>query len=465
MDKRAKILINEIFFPIFTVALVLLINSWLTRYVPAYTLFYLFVIPLLIHTWISGFWVGLYTMFLTILSIYVFNLFSVQSDIIYFIQRTALYIVQGIIISAFLSYVRAVRLSLALANKELQAIRYNYQKLFDASNIGMMIGDKNGKIYEANDAFLNMLGYQNVGNTQQLPNWIEATSAEYMCRDQLSWQRMLDQGISGPLEKAYLTRTGEKVPALVTGVLLDEKDTKCICIVINISEQKKVQSTRDDFISMAGHELKTPLTALSGYLQLAKKGISKQRYQTVATYLEKVEDLQQLMNYLVDEIIDLSQIQAGALHLEKSQFDLVTLVNEVSDVLKVVFNQRKIMINFQTSPINVFADRAKISQVLLQLLTNSLRYSSEDVRVFVKQVKGKLAKVEVVDYGKGIPPSTIKQIFKKKYAKPSGSLKVDYGLGVGLYLSAEIVKRHGGSISVSSEINKKTVFTFTIPLH
>ncbi|WP_316762392.1 HAMP domain-containing sensor histidine kinase [Pedobacter aquatilis] len=233
-------------------------------------------------------------------------------------------------------------------------------------------------------------------------------------------------------------------------------------IKINRVKIQNEQRMRD-FISVATHELKTPLTALSGYVQMIEFKADK----LVETSLKKAAERAVFqigkMTRLVDDLLDSSKLDEGMLYLNKGQFELGSLVSEtIFDVQSTTQNHQ---INFrQDSEIMVYADQEKIGQVLTNMLTNAIKYSphSANVEVSIFQ-KDSLVYVYIKDFGMGIKADDQPHVFKRFYRTDSAN-KGFKGFGVGLYLCAEIVARHGGNVGVESKPDKGSTFWFSLPL-
>jgi signal transduction histidine kinase len=224
---------------------------------------------------------------------------------------------------------------------------------------------------------------------------------------------------------------------------------------INISQQKK-----DEFIGIASHELKTPLTSIKAYLQVLDTIENKEpNKQYVKKALDSVNRLQQL----IYDLLDVSKIQSGQLHLTITEFDIDTLIDESIAAFRIVAGDHAI--TRKGSKINemMAADRQRIEQVLTNLLSNATKYSpdAKEVIVYTEKKKQELF-VTVRDFGIGIPKEEQNKVFERFYRTKRNSILVS-GFGLGLYICRDIIKRHNGKIWVESE-EKGTSFHFSLPL-
>jgi len=223
---------------------------------------------------------------------------------------------------------------------------------------------------------------------------------------------------------------------------------------------KVLNAKKDDFIALASHELKTPLTSMSAYLQLLA------RLETDAKNKKFVDKLQyqlKKLSSLVDDLLDVSKIEAGKIHFAKEDFDLREVVEEAIDM--IVHSNPGYSITFEclSSKCTIIGDSHRIEQVVINLLTNAIRYSpdSNSLKVFLIEEDNQI-KVGVEDYGIGIAQEKLQNIFSRYYRVDEGNGKVS-GLGIGLYICHEIVSRHNGKIWAESTLGKGSTFWFTLP--
>jgi len=231
-----------------------------------------------------------------------------------------------------------------------------------------------------------------------------------------------------------------------------------------IEYRKQAEHKKDEFISIASHELKTPLTSVKGYVQLLARSIDKGDVGTVKKHLHKAQMQLEKLNELIADLLDISKIESGKLKFNKQHFvmdDLLTNIIEVMHQSNPDFTISK------TGSVKepVFADEMRIEQVIINFLTNAIKYSpgTSEVKINVKLEHDQVY-VGVRDYGIGIGPEQQKSVFEKFYRVEETSPHFQ-GLGIGLYISAEIIRRHGGDVGVNSTLGEGSEFYFTIPLH
>lgn len=235
-------------------------------------------------------------------------------------------------------------------------------------------------------------------------------------------------------------------------------------IVLDITEQKQNDLRKSKFIGMVSHELKTPLTALKAYIQMMNTWATKQKDSFAIGALSKVDKQVKKMLSMINSMLSLSGAQAGKIHLNKQTFSLNELINEVLEESLLITSSRKIVV-MPCDTIKVIADRDKIEQVLVNLISNAAKYSDTNTSIEIACVlKENSVELSIKDYGFGIAQQEINKLFLPHYRVESKETEKIPGFGIGLYLCTEIIKKHNGNIWVESEPGNGSTFKFTLPL-
>jgi len=268
-------------------------------------------------------------------------------------------------------------------------------------------------------------------------------------------------------ETKRLTKDGRLIDVSLTISPVKDKQGNIIGlskIARDITERKLDEDRKNDFIGMASHELKTPLTTLSAILQLAGSKLKKGDTDFLATAMPRANVQVKKMTGMINGFLNASRLESGKLLIEKDDFDLNHLISEVYDETLLLVNTHTI--NLVTSgALKVHADREKISSVITNLLTNAVKYSPNGTTIEIgSEVQGDTAIVHVKDEGFGITPADLTQIFDRYYRVENRDTRHISGFGIGLYLSAEIINRHNGKIWAESERGKGSTFYFSLPL-
>ncbi len=239
------------------------------------------------------------------------------------------------------------------------------------------------------------------------------------------------------------------------------KAVKMFGVTFNISAQKEVEEKKDVFIGMVSHELKTPLTSLALFIQMAGKKLSKSDDTFLSGVMDKAFLQVKKMTNMINGFLNVSRLESGKIEIIKTQFDIVELLTElITEHAGLNPNQQ---INFATcDPVIIYADREKIGIVITNLISNAIKYSPKDslIEIACKHKAGKVT-IEVKDQGMGIKPEDQKRLFERYYRVDNDTHIA--GFGIGLYLSSEIINYHDGAIGVESELGKGSTFYFTLP--
>jgi PAS domain S-box-containing protein len=236
-------------------------------------------------------------------------------------------------------------------------------------------------------------------------------------------------------------------------------------VVFDISEQKEDEKRKNNFIGMVSHELKTPITTLSAYLQLLYGEASKMDDKFCMNAVTKAENQVYKMTAMINGFLNISRLESGKIVLNKHPFNLNELVADVIAESQQMIKTHKI--NFlPCKKITVNADKEKIESVIQNILSNALKYSKAGQTITVDCRKtGKWAEVSIQDEGIGIKEKDIAHIFDRYYRVESKATESISGFGIGLYLSAEIINRHDGKVWAESKLGKGSTFYFTLPLN
>jgi len=249
-------------------------------------------------------------------------------------------------------------------------------------------------------------------------------------------------------------------------VLFNDKDqpVRFIGSVLDITDKKMDEQRKNDFIGMVSHELKTPLTSVKAYVQMLGVVAGEQNNSFFSESLERVEKQVNKMNAMINGFLNVSRLESGKIHLHKRIFNLNDIVSETIGEIRLASSNDNISF-VPCAPVLILADAEKIGHVISNFLSNALKYSPAGSMVDVKcGISHGYAQLSVKDQGIGIDPQDIDRLFERFYRVSSQETERISGFGIGLYLSAEIIKRHNGKIWVESEKGKGSTFYFTLPI-
>jgi len=242
----------------------------------------------------------------------------------------------------------------------------------------------------------------------------------------------------------------------------DGKATRIIGVNYDITEIKTNERRKDDFISIASHELKTPITTLKSSLQLLNRMKDDPSPKMLPKLIEQANRSMEKISTLIEDLLNVSRMNEGQLHLSKTKFTVSHMLNQCCSHVRVAGKHDLI---FEGDiDLQVFADEHRIDQVVINLVNNAVKYApnSRNIYLMVEQENG-MAKISVKDNGAGISPDKLPHLFNRYYRADYSGIQYS-GLGLGLYISSEIVRKHGGKIGAVSELGKGSTFWFTLPL-
>jgi signal transduction histidine kinase/ActR/RegA family two-component response regulator len=237
-----------------------------------------------------------------------------------------------------------------------------------------------------------------------------------------------------------------------------------LVVYVDVTEQRELDRQRAEFITMAAHELRTPLTPLSMYLQSMERRLQRQQ-PLEPELVSKARRQVDRLGTLVEDLLDVSRLESKRLTLHRERVDLNELADEVVADFRSQTRIHEIILHRAREAVPVAGDRARLEQVLVNLIGNAIKYSPQggQIAVRVERVGGK-ARISVSDQGIGIPVEEQERLFQRFFRAANAGTRNFGGLGIGLFVSHEIVQQHGGQFEVKSDAGQGATFTFTLPL-
>jgi PAS domain S-box-containing protein len=348
-----------------------------------------------------------------------------------------------------------------------QALRQSQERiraLIDSNIIGIVsVEGEEDVLVEANDAYLHMTGYTQEDVRSRTLSVQSTTLPEQAPLFQRTLQELIASGQHTPFETELVCQDGSRLPVVVGGVIFQERPRRIVAFVLDNSARKELEQRKDDFISMASHELRNPLTALKLQTTLLHRQLARQGTLDETPALARMETQINKITRLVEELLDVSKIQAGGLEYRQERVDLDALLGEVAETMQQTHPSHCILV-YGAVQTSLIGDRDRLGQVFTNLISNAIKYSPNAQTVEMDlSTSEDVVTVRVRDHGLGIPREQRAKIFDRFYRVSGPRQKTIPGLGMGLYIVAEIVKHHGGTITVDSAVGEGSTFTVTLP--
>ncbi len=328
---------------------------------------------------------------------------------------------------------------------------------------GLVAIDGKGQIIHYNPSFLSMLNLREKDLTDKSYDKI----IDDYSKD-LEYGAILQKSISNSSENIIFENNKKRILKASPALFRDEAGRISGAIVVfqDITESQRLEDMRREFVANVSHELKTPITTIKSYSETLLCGALEDK-ELSKSFVEVIENEADRMSSLVKDLLQLSHMDYEKVVWEMHHLDLREIVTDSVRKLEVHFQNKNQRLNMQISDeaVPIYADRGKIQQVIINLLTNAIKYTPENGNIRISaQVVDKNAIFEVQDSGIGIPKEDIKRIFERFYRVDKGRSRAQGGTGLGLSIAHNIIKQHKGSIKVSSELEKGSVFTVYFPV-
>ncbi|HHV56767.1 MAG TPA: cell wall metabolism sensor histidine kinase WalK [Firmicutes bacterium] len=266
-------------------------------------------------------------------------------------------------------------------------------------------------------------------------------------------------------EVTFLYPEERTVRAYVAPVWEDKEVTGLIVVFHDITELRRLERMRTEFVASVSHELRTPLTAIRGFSETLLDGALADK-AAAEHFLRIIDDEARRLTALIDDLLDLSRLELKRANLKLDNFALLPLVESIAASLKPRLDKAALTLSVEIKDpeLAVQADRDRIRQVLLNLIDNSIKYTPAGGRISISAAAlDGTVRVAVADTGRGIPPEDLERIFERFYRVDKARSRSEGGTGLGLAIVKHIIELHGGKVEAQSELGKGTTIAFTIP--
>lgn len=347
---------------------------------------------------------------------------------------------------------------------ELQEREKRFRKLADIMPQFVWTADRNGNFDYYNKAVYDYTGL----NTEQLSGsgLLQVIHPEDRELNFNTWQTSVKTGEPFLMEHRFRRHDGEYGWRLSRAVPFHDHEGKIQMWVgtsTDIDDIKRHQQEKDDFIKIASHELKTPVTTIKAYVQLLLEQKYSSEFPILSKSLSTIDKQVSKLSRLINDLLDITKIELGSFFPVKETLSLTDLVNDVVHQLQATTRTHKLEVTHSESII-VNADKDRITQVLINLVTNAIKYSPGADRVVIHTFRQKdQAIVSIRDYGIGLQSKHREKIFNRFFRVENPDGKIIPGFGLGLFIVKEIISRHEGRIWVESEPGAGSTFYFSLP--
>lgn len=342
---------------------------------------------------------------------------------------------------------------------------------------GLIVIDKNGGVVKVNKAFQHLLGWKDsdiVGKNLADTITLFDSNKQPLQKEDRPSQKVLHQNQGTTIPLAYYgKKDGTLLPVSLTMSPVVMGDTRMGAVEVfrDITKEQEVDRAKTEFVSLASHQLRTPLSTINWYAEMLLAGDAGEINKEQRKYIEEIYQGNQRMVDLVGALLNVSRIELGTFMVSPQETNVVKLAEETVRELEPKIFERKIDFQEHYAPnIPLMQVDPKLMGILFQnLMSNAVKYTpvggAVNVTIDIAEEKGeKKLRLEVKDTGYGIPAASQSKIFSKLYRADNIRSKETDGTGLGLYIVKAIMDRVGGTVSFVSEENKGTTFTATLPL-
>jgi PAS domain S-box-containing protein len=354
---------------------------------------------------------------------------------------------------------------------KLERYRIRAQAMFNSLGEGLIVTDENGQINSINDYALKALGYEEeeiIGGW--LPKTVIAVDQYAQPIDQLSRPivRCLTTGQTVSARSHYLTKRGSVLPIHITvsPILIDGLPAGAIEVFRDLTAEQQLDIAKEEFVSLASHQLRTPATAVKSILSMLQGGDFGPLSEVQQVYIEKAAASNNRQLQIIEDLLNVAMIDSGKMELDLQYLNLAALIHEAVSDHQPTIEGRNQNLSVQTvERANLLIDPQKMRMVIDNLLSNASKYSPPNTTVNLSLTTDKdCAMLKVKDQGVGIAGQDIPKLFTKFQRLPNELSGLAGGTGLGLFLTKSITDLHHGSLSVESTPGVGTTFTVTLPL-
>jgi len=366
------------------------------------------------------------------------------------------------------------------AKQALKASQERLRRFAESDLIGILFCDIYGGIEDANDTFLEIVGYSREDLQAGRLGWRDITPPEYLPLDEVNIAQAKEKGRCIPYEKEYIRQDGTRVWVLVGYVLLGEAQDEAVAFILDISDRKQSEAIlkrqshelaqtnrlKDEFLATLSHELRTPLNSILGLAKLLP--MRRLNEEKMARALETISRNTQSLAQLIEDVLDMSDIITGELTLNVASVELMPIIQRAISSIRAAAEAKTLQIetHLDASVAPILGDASRLQQIVWNLLSNAVKFTPKggQIQVCLEQIEDQ-AQIQVRDTGIGINGDFLPYVFDR-FRQGDGSLTRSYGgIGMGLAIVRYLVELQGGTVWAESPgSGQGATFTVRFPI-
>ncbi|HEY2411152.1 MAG TPA: response regulator [Pirellulaceae bacterium] len=358
-----------------------------------------------------------------------------------------------------------------------------FRKLVQSSLIGVMVANLDGRIVDANDAFLSIVGYSHQDLAGGNLRWDSLTPADHQPGDTVAITQLHTDGTCEPWEKEYIHKDGHRVPVLIGVTMLERGGEECICFVVDIRRQKQTEQelkaakqaadaaneAKSQFLANMSHEVRTPMNAIIGITELV---LNTPLAPKQAEYLRMVMQSAESLLAVINDVLDFSKVESGRVELDNTPFSLRESIGDAVKSLALRSHDKGLELALDVArdvPDWLVGDVGRLRQIVINLVGNAIKFTREgEIVVEAKLLAQKNHHAElqfcVADTGIGIPADKLNKVFEAFEQADASTTRNYGGTGLGLAIVRRLVDLMQGKTWVESKVGKGSRFYFTVSL-